>query len=274
MVTLLRPIDVDGLRRTEVVPALAAAPAITLAGAVELACTVASGGAERSALAQAAARWFGGLSLWRTMIAWLVDGQRPLRPADPMSAPIFEMWAIEGEDDVAGTDWILYQDRFRRTATQFGFSSALGAALSRALAEMADNIYQHSGGGRGFAVFCFAEKRVSWCVADLGQGMLASLRSSERWAHLQNARDALVAVWHARATSRPGASSGDGFRQVERSLAALNGHLRFRTDDAVLELVGTSGALRPISRTNPELPGLQIAATCALGDPGDLPVTA
>lgn len=269
---LLRPIDVDGLRRTEVVPALAAAPAITLAAAVELACTVASGGAERSSLAQATARWFGGLSLWRAMIAWLVDGQRPSRPADAMSAPTFEMWAIEDEDDVTGTDFVLYQDRFRRTATQHGFSSALGAALSRALAEMADNVYQHSGGCRGLAVFHFAEKRVSWCVADLGQGMLASLRSSERWAHLENAQAALVAVWHAQATSRPGASSGDGFRQVERSLAALNGHLRFRTDDAVLELVGTSGALRPTSRTNPMLRGLQIAATCALGDPGDVSI--
>jgi hypothetical protein len=135
---------------------------------------------------------------------------------------------------------------------------------------MADNVYQHSGGARGFAVFHFDDKRVSWCVADVGQGVLGSLRSSERWSHLQTAREALVAVWHDRATRRPGVRSGDGFRQVERSLAALNGHLRFRTDDAVLELAGGNGALRPSSRTNPRLPGLQIAATCALGDPAEL----
>jgi hypothetical protein len=272
MTTLLRPIDIDGLRRAEAVPALADEPAITLAAAVELACTIASGGTERAALAEAAASWFGRLTLWRAMIAWLVEGKRPPRPADAMSAPVSEMWAIEGEDDVAGTNWVLFQDRFRRTATRHGFSSSLGAALSRALAEMADNVYQHSGGARGLAVFHFADKRVSWCVGDVGQGVLGSLRSSERWSHLQSARDALVAVWHDGATRRPGARAGDGFRQVERSLAALSGRLRFRTDNAVLELEGMSGALRPTSRTTPVLAGLQIAATCALGDPGEIVV--
>jgi hypothetical protein len=273
MSTLLRPIDIDGLRRAEAVPALPDEPAITLAAAVELACTIASGGTERAALAEAATRWFGRLTLWRAMIAWFIDGKRPRRPADAMSAPVSEMWAIESEDDVVGTDWVLFQDRFRRTATRHGFSSSLGAALSRALAEMADNVYQHSGGARGLAVFHFDDKRVSWCVADVGQGVLGSLRSSERWSHLQNARDALVAVWHEGATRRPGSSTGDGFRQVDRSLAALSGHLRFRTDDAVLELAGTNGALRPTSRTNPMLPGLQIAATCALGDRAEVLVS-
>jgi hypothetical protein len=180
------------------------------------------------------------------------------------------MWAIESEGDVVGTDWALFQDRFRRSATRHGFSSSLGAALSRALAEMADNVYQHAGGARGLAVFQFDHKRASWCVADVGQGVLASLRSNERWSHLQTARDALVAVWHDGATRRQDARTGDGFRQVERSLAALNGHLRFRTGDAVLELAGANGALRSSSRTNPMLPGLQISAACALGDPADV----
>jgi hypothetical protein len=135
---------------------------------------------------------------------------------------------------------------------------------------MADNVYQHAGGARGLAVFQFDHKRASWCVADVGQGVLASLRSNERWSHLQTARDALVAVWHDGATRRQDARTGDGFRQVERSLAALNGHLRFRTGDAVLELAGANGALRSSSRTNPMLPGLQISAACALGDPADV----
>lgn len=273
MPTVLRPIDVDGLRRTDNVPSLPDAPQITLAGAVELACTIAARGAADAALGVAAARWFGRLALWRTMTGWLLEGTRPTHPVDAMSSPISELWAIENEDDVAGTGWVLFQDRFRRTATRHGFSSSLGAALSRALAEMADNVHQHAGGGRGLAVFHFADKRVAWCAADIGQGVLASLQSSERWAHLESARDALKAVWYEGATRRPEARSGDGFRQVERSLAALNGRLRFRTGDDVLELMGTGGALRPTSRTNPALPGLQISATCAVGEPGEILVT-
>lgn len=273
MATVLRPIDVDGLRRATGVPLLPDEPRVTLAAAVELACTIAAGGAERAALGVAAERWFGGLSLWRAMNDWLVEGARPTRPANAMSSPISELWPIENADDVAGTDWVLFQDRFRRAATHHGFSSSLGAALSRALAEMADNVHQHAGGARGLAVFHFDDRRVAWCVADIGQGMLDSLRSSARWAHLGSARDALRAVWYDGATRRPEARSGDGFRQVERSLAALNGRLRFRTGDDVLELVGAGGALRPTARTTPALPGLQIAATCALGEPAEILVT-
>jgi hypothetical protein len=272
-VTTLHTIDVDGLRRSEIVPTLAGNPSITLAAAVELACTVAAGGTGRAALAQVTAQWFGRLPLWRTMTAWLVDGDRPPRVVDPASAPVWEMWAIERDDDVTGTDWRLYQDRFRRSATQHGFTTSLGAALSKALAEMADNVYQHSGGVRGFVVFCFAERCVAWCVADLGRGVLGSLRSSERWAHLSNARDALGAAWFQHATRRPGPNSGTGFREVERSLAALNGHLRFRTDDAVLELDGRSGGLQPKTASNPMLRGLQLSATCAVGGTSDVLVT-
>jgi len=270
---LLRPIDVDALRRAHTVPAVAGKPSITLAGAVELACTIAASDTDRSMLAEAAARWFGELTLWRHMTSWLIDGSRPPRPSDSTSAPLAELWAIDSEEDVAGTEWALFQDRFRRTATQHGFSSSLGAALSRALAEMADNIYQHSNDARGFAVFHFAEKRVSWCVADVGQGVLSSLRESERWVHLKDAREALSAIWTHGATSRPGAQSGDGFRQVERSLAALSGHLRVRSGDAVLELAGaSSGVLTPTLRTNPLLRGLQIGATCGLSESGEIPI--
>jgi hypothetical protein len=88
---LLRPIDVDALRRAYAVPAVAGKPSITLAGAVELACTIAASDTDRSMLAEAAARWFGEFTLWRHMTSWLIDGSRPPRPSDSTSAPLAEL---------------------------------------------------------------------------------------------------------------------------------------------------------------------------------------
>jgi hypothetical protein len=182
------------------------------------------------------------------------------------AAPTVEMWPIHTEDDVAGLGWSQFQDRFRRSAVQRGFSTKLASALSMALAEMADNVFQHSDGARGLVAFHIVERCVHWCVVDLGRGVLASLRTSSRWHSLERASDALVAVWRDHATSRPQAVTGSGFRQVERSLASLNGRLRFRSDDAVLELAGTDGGLRSTLRSSPPLIGLQISASCAIGN--------
>lgn len=206
------------------------------------------------------------------MADWLVDGRRPT-PPDVFAAPVFELWPIDSEDDIVGTRWTEFQDRFRRSATNHGFTSRLGAALSMALREMCDNVVQHAGGARGFAAYQLAEKRVAWTVVDVGRGVLASLRMSERWRSISTSQAALLAVWNEHASSRPGKHSGTGFGQVELSLAALNGHLRFRTGDAVLELAGTSGALTQTHRSNPALRGLQVGATCALGILGDFSLT-
>jgi len=89
-----------------------------------------------------------------------VDEKRPIAAAE-WSAPIWELWPIESEDDVTSVDWCLYQDRFRRAATEHGLATNLAAALSMALAEMADNVYQHAGGSQALGVPCFAGTRRS-----------------------------------------------------------------------------------------------------------------
>jgi hypothetical protein len=135
---------------------------------------------------------------------------------------------------------------------------------------MADNVYQHSGGARGLAVFQVADRAVHWCVGDVGRGVLGSLRTSKRWASLRTEQEALTAVWRDAATSRSDAAEGSGFRQVERSLASLHGRLRFRSNDAVLELSGATGILKARVRSSPPLSGLQIAVSCAIGKPPEI----
>ena len=169
---------------------------------------------------------------------------------------------MEGDDDL-NTDWLLFLDRFRRSLRDNGFSNSLSAALSKALGEMTDNVVQHSG-TRGVAVFHVGERWTSWGVADIGRGVLNSLKTNPKWHRLAGSQEALLAVWRDGATRRVSPTRGDGFRQVELSLASLNGRLRFRSGDAVLVLDGTHGTPKSIVRANPELAGVQVSATCAL----------
>lgn len=266
---ILRPVDVDGIRRGLVVGEVTPTAA-TLAAAVELACAVAARQATGDdSLRRDADRWLGAGTFWNDAISWLVDGRRP-SPVARWSAPTLEAWGIETEHDITSDDWQLYQDRFRRAAVEHGFTSNLAAAISMAIAEMADNVYQHSGGARGLAVFQVADRAVHWCVGDIGRGVLGSLRACDRWTSLRTTQEALTAVWRDAATSRPDAAEGSGFRQVERSLASLHGWLRFRSGDAVLELSGATGVPQARLRSNPPLSGLQISVSCSIGKPSEI----
>jgi hypothetical protein len=269
---LLRHVDVDGLRRMQTVPDVRPT-GVTLGAAIELICGAVS--ASRTGddkLRGAATRWFGSIPTFAHALAWIGEGQRP-PISHPTSSPVADVWAIEDEDDVTDKEWTLFQDRFRRSAAAHGFSSQLGAALSLAMREMGDNIFQHAGGARGVVAFQLCRRAAFWSVADLGRGALARLRDNPRWASLESAEAALTAIWRDHASSRE-TGGGSGFRQVDRSIASLNGFLRFRSGDGVLELSGESGRLQSTVRSSPPMSGFQLSICCGMGGPaGDQPLT-
>lgn len=269
---LLRHVDVDGLRRMQTVPDVRPT-GITLGAAIELICgAVSASQTGDNRLRAAATHWFGSIPTFSHTLAWIETGERP--PVSPAtSSPVADVWAIEDEGDVTSAAWTLFQDRFRRSAAAHGFSSQLGAALSLAMREMGDNIFQHAGGARGVVAFQLTKRAAFWSVADLGRGALARLRDNPTWQHLESAEAALTAIWRDHASSRV-SGGGSGFRQVERSIASLNGFLRFRSGDGVLELSGEAGTLQSTVRSSPSMPGFQLSICCGIGYPaGDRPLT-
>ncbi|MEQ1735322.1 MAG: hypothetical protein ABL886_02685 [Rhodoglobus sp.] len=161
----------------------------------------------------------------------------------------------------------LFFDRFARSLRSHArLASATATAIARAAYDMADNAIQHSGsddehpasGAVGFEV---VGTRLSFAVADTGRGVLASLKSSARWAHLASQRDALdLAV--LKNASRRGNGQGYGFRDLLNALADQSGSLRFASDDAVLGLDGTSQIHRTRRTAKRRaLPGFQLSAT-------------
>lgn len=216
---------------------------------------------------------------WAARIPWLHSACRALSqrglqivPYEALyAAPEWEMCASPLPDQVIENDWPLFLDRFARSLQTRGFGRSLSLSLSKALSEMSDNVIRHSGEGQGtpangVIAYHVENRHMTFAVADVGQGVLSSLSANPKWHHLRTSTEALqAAVWKA-ATSNPIEEQGDGFMQVHRSLADLNGMLRFRSGDGVLSVNGQGESRQGSIGFVPPLSGFQLSISCALED--------
>lgn len=273
--TVLREADVDSIRtrvargRVDDISSLSFGGA-TLGAVLELACAWvqwrAEGRFEAEALVEA----------WARRIPEIRDAYVALTAPKPQAsvvadfgAPTSEFLAIREPEDFAGDGGLMFQDRFARALRENGFSREMALGLVAAFAEMADNIVQHSGKTRsspapGLVGFQVRRRWMCFAVADTGRGVLASLRTNERYRWMERDHDALThAVQHA-ATSRDSALTGNGFAEVHRALADLAGKLRFRSGTACLLLDGQGGTRDSTVKRCEFLLGFQLSVTCAL----------
>src|ERR1019366_226443 len=177
---------------------------------------------------------------------------------------------LESESpDHSPTPWQLYAIRFSRSAQAAGFNATVANGLVAALYEMARNALEHAESPCPALVGFQAENGVAlFCVADLGRGVLASLRTSTDYAHLMKHDEAIQTALQEGATrygrrSDGSPESGLGFRQVFRALPDFNGHLRFRSGDCCLEMRGNDfGPNLGEFRGLPVLPGFQVTVCC------------
>lgn len=250
---------------------------ISMAAALELACCCwewEQQGAAASDAAQVVRSWAESFPQLKDAQAALnCRGFQPVPHADLYASPPWEICAAPSELQLEDNDWMLFQERFKRSLRQHGFALKIALALSDALREMAENIPRHSSllqsvpaaGAIGYHV---QGGCMSFAVADVGQGVLHSLRRNPKWASVSKSTPALrLAVWDC-ATSDPNAVQGDGFRQVHRSLSDLNGLLRFRSGDGLFTVDGRGPERKGVNGYPPAAAGLQICVSCALiGNP-------
>lgn len=189
---------------------------------------------------------------------------------------IAEFFSISTEDeldrespDLPPKPWELFAIRFSRSAQAVGFDSTVANGLMGALYEMTRNALEHAESSCPALVGYHAENGMAlFCVVDLGQGVLASLRSCTDYLQLTKHAEAISTALQEGATrygrrSGGSPSSGLGFRQVFRALTNFNGHLRFRTGDCCLEMLGNDcGPNRGDFHGLPMLPGFQVTVCC------------
>ncbi len=190
------------------------------------------------------------------------------------------MWQARSLDffPIRGPDWANpahyhpFESRFRRITKEAGFGK-MADALTGALYEMADNVAQHSGNAPscpvpGLIGYHVSDGNVSFAIADLGRGVLSSLRANPAWAKLNNSKTALMAVIEKHASRRIHGGEGEGFKEVFRSLTNLNGIVDLRSGEGRVKLVcAPDGSRQAQPQFTGSFSGLQIAISCSLAAP-------
>lgn len=134
---------------------------------------------------------------------------------------------------------------------------------------MADNAVIHAQAPAGILVgYAVEANTATFCVADVGLGVLATLRSHPAYAHLQLHKDAIRTALQD-GVSRFGPNTrGLGFRQIFKALAAQWGHLRFRSGNGCVTLNGHGlDTDKGEESFPPELPGFQVTVCCRTAAP-------
>lgn len=195
-------------------------------------------------------------------------------PVDSHGSPTTEFVRLGSQEALleAADEFFM---RFRhRIAVLVGGPSDIGTALSKSLLDMADNAIQHSGDAAadeetptpaaGAIAYQVDGRRVTFAVADVGHGALASLRTNPTFANLPDERAALQTAVVDGKSRRSVARKIHGFSDLHRGLASRTATLRFASGDAVLKYDGAEGVRRIVWATRPHLPGFQLSVSMVL----------
>lgn len=195
---------------------------------------------------------------------------RSLRRLDAQTA---EFLALRSENDLTDEGWEHFAARFETSARSVGFTFDASARLQLALYEMAENAVIHAESPTILVGYHASPGTALFCVADVGIGVLASLRKNPAFRHLRLHSEAITAALQDGSSSRrpDEGGGGFGFRQVFTSLTDQWGSLRFRSGEGCLTMEGTDcDASRGYVTHPPSVPGFQATICCRTNAPNGL----
>ena len=136
--------------------------------------------------------------------------------------------------------WMRFSLPMRRAANAIGFPPPRCRWFDAAIVEMWNNVYDHSeAANSGVVAYQASPGSFLFVVADVGDGVLKSLRRAAEYAQLKGHGEALrTALTEGASRFGVGSGHGFGFRQMFLSLRELNVSLRFRSGDHALTLDG------------------------------------
>jgi anti-sigma regulatory factor (Ser/Thr protein kinase) len=162
--------------------------------------------------------------------------------------------------------WTTCLHRLRNELSEKGFPKGLAAGLTGGVAEMVDNVWQHSESGDcGLLIYQVRPRRFAFSVVDTGIGVLASLSKNPRYDWLRSSMEAI------RLAIQPGISREDGggmgFATLLNNMAELWGNARIRSGEAALVIDRTEDIRKRREIYLPPLPGMHVSIRCALDAP-------
>jgi hypothetical protein len=239
---------------------------VSLFAAVELSCCRILWSKRFPAVVKVLDRWAQSFPILKSAIQTFRNGSIPCRFLK-FAPQEFEFYPVLSPN-WAANDHHLFASRFTASLRQAGFAQK-SQALAGAFREMAENIVQHSSisaaqSVRGLLGYYVGNRTMSFVVADIGRGVLASLRDNPQWLHLSDSISAIEAILRDGASRKINMGPGEGFKQLFKSLANLRGFLEFRSGDGLVSMEGTpSGYLETKQHASPSA-GFQLGVTCSI----------
>ena len=161
--------------------------------------------------------------------------------------------------------WTGFLQGLQRELKQKGFPDQLSGALTGAVGEMVDNVWQHSMTSLpGLAAYQVAHKRLDFGVVDLGIGILRSIRKNPSYHFLNSSMEALQKAILRGVSRFSNQGRGYGFSTLLQSVAELWGFTRLRSSEAVIVFDRRTEKRRRLQKYLPPLPGVQITVSCGL----------
>ena len=156
--------------------------------------------------------------------------------------------------------------RFTQAAKAAGFPVQTANALQAAFTEVIDNAICHASSPiPPLAGYYVRPAIAQFVVADVGRGVLDTLRENPEFNYLKNDAEAIDRALHDGVSRFVGTSSGFGFRPIFKALANVWGVLRFRSKAGCWTMDGRHvDADHGVRHFPPALPGFQVAVTCCL----------
>lgn len=162
------------------------------------------------------------------------------------------------------TVWTALAIAIKKAARRAGFSDAYSGQFAGAIAELHDNIVEHSEHViSGYIVYAASPGRFEFVVADKGIGVLRGLRDNPTYIDLTDAGLALekALTYGVSRTGIPG--SGTGFKPTIEGLANISHWMRFRSGDhARSYLRDNMGEIEARTRQKAPIDGLVISVSC------------
>jgi hypothetical protein len=186
-------------------------------------------------------------------------GFRHRTSVNPLPA---EFFVLHQKADFLGHPYRLFETRWARACERLGLRHQTGA-MQLAMSAMTENALLHAKSKVAVLVgYQVLDHAALFTVADVGRGVLASLRSSAEFQNLAHSRDALRLALRD-GVSCLGRGNGYGFHQVFKALANQFGTLRFRTGNVCIVMDGTQFEADLGTESYPEpLPGFQVTVCC------------
>jgi hypothetical protein len=174
-----------------------------------------------------------------------------------------EFFVLHDDRDYTGHHYRLFETRWARACEAVGLRVSQ-SLMQLAMSAMTENAVLHAESAPGILVgYHMRGSAALFTVADLGRGVLSSLRENPQYRHLQHPREALRLALHPGVSSLGYGQNGFGFHQVFRALAGQYGTLRFRTGNVCVTMDGQEFGADLGWETYPAmLPGFQVTVCC------------